>query len=319
MTKTRMQKTLGVGQKILIVLLIMAGLMIGILEFAEGMKDPIRLGLQDYLSRASGDHKAEITSLEKSELFPQVYFIIEGVSIRDKDDATKILATADKIEIATSFWKTFFGFADYHTFKVENAVFAADYALPQKLVLSFSGISDPSPDITPPYFVLDGVYNKRPLLVTAEMRRGGDQKSYHYDFAREFPVTFKLGGTEANARFQRNLASIEFAQFALASGDYKVILRTEGMSFKPLHIRFIGEMGENPLAGELTQGAAGDYELYVTPGVEDPAFSADLQKFITSIRADLGLNEGVGNIKIEIRAPVVAQQGVVENKEQKQQ
>lgn len=314
MARTRPQFVLSVGKRILIVLMILFGMMIGILEFAEGMKDPLRLGLQDYLSKVSGDHPAEITKVEKSELFPQIEFTLDGVVIRDKEDRAKTLVSAGRVEVAMSFWKTFLGLADYRVFKIEKADFATGYILPKKLSLNFSGISDPSPGSAPPYFVFDGRYNERPLLITAEMQRKG-KKTIHYDFAAEFPVTFKLGDTEAVARFRRGMASIDFAQMSITHGDRKMLLRTEGMEFDPLHIRFIGEMDENPLAGELEQ-SGDDYSLYIVPGSENPQFLANLTAFVEDVRKDLGLEGEKDHIKIEIRPANVAQQGTENTKEQ---
>src|SRR5688500_5572690 len=105
MKKTRPQIALTFGKRILIVLVILAAMIIGILKFAENSSGPLRLGLQDYLSRTSGGHPAEITSLEKSALFPQVEFILKDIVIRDKANKTKTLVAADQAHIAMSFWK----------------------------------------------------------------------------------------------------------------------------------------------------------------------------------------------------------------------
>lgn len=314
MPGTRPQIALTFGKRILIVIAILIGAMIAILEFAEGMKDPIRLGLQDYLTKVSGDNPAEISAVEKSELFPEVEISLKGIVIRDKDDAKKTIVSVEHAEITMSFWKTFLGITDYRIFKIEKAEFATGYVFPKKLSLSFAGISDPSPPSSAPYFVFDGNYNDRPLLITAEMQRKGT-KNVHYDFASEFPLTFKLGGTEADARFQRNLTNLRFVQTAIVSHGRKVILRTEGVEFDPLHIRFIGDMGGYSLAGELEQ-SGDDYTLYIVPGSENREFLANLAAFVASVKDDLGLKAKDEHIKIEIRAPDVAQQKASENKEQ---
>jgi hypothetical protein len=315
MAKKKSRIALTFGKRIFIVILIMGALMVGVLELAESSKEPVRLGLQDYISRVSGGHPAEITLMEKSEIFPNMEFILKGIVVRDKDDATKALITADNVHVETSFIKATLGLADYKVFQINNAVFATGHLLPKKLALAFAGITDTSPENAPPYFIIEGNYNERDLLITAEMQRGGNKKR-HYDFASEFPVTFKLGSTEASARFMRGFTSVDFAQMVIASGGRRAVLRTEGMAFSPLKIRFIGDMGGYPLAGEIKQEGE-DYHLYIQPGADDPEYLSNLKALMASIQADLGLlPKDNAHIRIEIRAPDVAKQGIEASKEE---
>lgn len=314
MARDKSRIALTTGKRILIVLAILLAMMVGVLEFAETSKEPLRLGLQDYISRVSGGHPAEITVLEKSEIFPRMEFILKDIIVRDKDDAKKALVTADRIQVETSFWKSSMGLANYKIFKVENAAFATGYLFPKKLNLSFAGISDPSPQTSPPYFIMEGEYNNRPLLITAEMERGG-KKDFNYDFASEFPVTFKLGGTEATGRFLRSVTSVDFAQVVLASSGRRAVLRTEGMSFDPAHIRFLGDMGGFSFAGEFKKATEG-YDLYIQPSSDDPEFLANLKALVAAVQTDLAIrDEDKSHIRIEIRAPDVAQQGIEDSKE----
>lgn len=313
MVKPNRKIALTFGKRLLVVFLILVAILIGILKFAETSKEPLRLGLQDYLRNVSGGHPAEITTLEKSNLFPQMEFLARGISLRDKDDKKKVLATIDSAHIAKSFWKAFIGIADYRIFRIDNAVFAPGFLLPEKLILAYAGIADPSPQSSPPYFVLEGRYNDRALLITAEMERSGT-KAIHYNFSSEFPVTFKLGKTEASARFRRSLSSIGFVQTLVSNDDKSILLRTEEMRFSPLHIRFIGEMNAHQFSGEMRE-TDGDYTLTLIPSDNDPVFLADLKAFVRAISDDLGFNNDQNHIKIDIQEPDVAQEKTNKHKE----
>lgn len=299
---------LTAGKRILIVVVILAALMVGIIEYAENAREPLRLGLQDYLTQVADGNPAEITELEKSELFPQIEFATRDIVIRDKDDKAKALATIERADISMGFWGTFFGMPDYREFKIENAQFATGFVLPQKLVLNYTGVSDPDPQESPPYFIAEGRYNERDLLITAEMRRKGAGAKAHYDFEGEFPVSFKLGGTEATARFIRGLTNVEFAQFVLVSDNRRAVLRTTDVSFDPLDIGFIGDMAEHPFSARLSGGKEGAVVLAVTPQSDDPQFLAELTGLLDGIAADLGAAQSGGQFKVEIAPPVVAQQ-----------
>lgn len=314
MAKSKHRIALTAGKRILIVVVILIALMVGTLEFAEGYKEPLRLGLQDYISRISGGHRAEITTLEKSEIFPQLEFVLKDIIVRDKEESGKTLVTADRIHVATNFWKMSLGIADYRIFQVENAAFATGYILPKKLTLSYSGITDPSPQSAPPYFTLDGEYNNLPLLITAEMERQG-KKTIHYDFAKEIPVTFKLGRTEASARFLRGLTRVDFAQMVISSGGRRALVRTEEVSFDPLLISFAGDMGGFPFSGEI-KANEDYYDLYIQPESDDREFLVNLKAILSSIQKDLGIrSEDNTHIRIDMRGPNVSKQGTNDDKE----
>jgi len=304
MTKTRLQKILSVLVKIAMVLAVVAAVLIGMLKMAERSPDSLRLGLQDYLTKTAGN-PAEIGSMEDIQLFPKIYFRLKDILIRDKNDRNRALVRADSAYISMNFWKSFFGIRNYDAVEIKNLQIATGYIFPQKIALDYVGISDPLNSTAPPYFIFDGIYNNRPLLITAAMTRYGTKENFSYDFAREFPVTFKLGSTEANAMFKRDLTHVDFAQITLVNGKQEALLSAPDMSFNPVHIPLKGKISGVPMTGSLNK--SGDiYTLTITPEKADKASLKQINEFLKNVEKDFGIDEKPKNMVVVVKTDAEA-------------
>lgn len=297
MAKTARQKTLTFGKRLFVVVLILAGIFVGILELAERSKEPLRLGLQDYLTQVSG-HPAEITVLEKSELFPDIDFVLKGIVIRDKDDSNKTLVTVDRAAVSMSFWKRFVGRADYKTLSLENAAFATGYLLPRKLEIFFAGIADPKAEAGNPHFILEGAYDGRDVLLTAAMQRHGEKDS-SYDFPGRFPVTFKIGETEAAGVFHRGLVESGFETLEIKSGGQTVVFSIPDIRTDESAIPLTGKIGDGAFQGHLKPAEGGFVLAFDASGL-NVLQQTQLQEFARGVRQDLAFgDENIFRIEIQ--------------------
>lgn len=313
MSKTRLQKTFSILTKIAIVIGVLVAIMIGILKIAEKSKDSLRLGLQDYLLQATG-HPSEISNLETAKLFPQIDFSMKGIVVRDKDAKSKTLITAGHARMSLSFWNTFLGIRRYNVLEATDVAFASGYVMPQKLTLKFMGISDIDPrGFLPPQFTMVGQYNGKPLAATAEMERHG-KSNFSYGFDSTFPVTFKIGETEAVGQFVRGFTQVGFKGVAIVSGGIHGLFSTTDMTFEPLNITFEGTVADAPVSGTISQI---EQELVVTltPTSDDVKGLKKLESFAKSMRDDLGLGAADGNFKIVIEGLSVPPISPEKNKE----
>lgn len=293
--KTKAQKTMTVGKRIFVVILILAGVSIGMLKLAEGSKDALRMGLEDYLVKTTG-HPSEITSLKKSELFPTIDFRAEGIIVRDAADKNKTLVTIDEATFAMPFWKRFFGIADYKALSFRKVAIATGYALPKKIELDFAGISASGDLSVPAFFILDGRYNNRNLLLTAEMRRHGD-KNPTFDFGSAFPVTFKIGESEAMGVLERSFGKTSFKELELVSNGEKAILNIPNISVDPVEVPFTGEMEDVKFKGILSRN--NDNAVLTIDALSGNVNR--VKNFVSAFTKDLGFEDK--DLKIIINNP----------------
>lgn len=283
--RTRTQKSLSAGKRIFLVILVMAGVMITVLKLAESSKDPLRLGLQDYLVKATG-HPSEITSLQRSKLFPDIDFVAEGIVVRDGANRERTLVTVENAAIAMPFWKRFLGVADYRALSFRNVAIATGYVLPKKIELTFAGISASADLSVPAFFVIDGRYNNRDILMTAEMRRHGESRPT-FDFAKSFPVTFKIGNSEAMGTLERKGGKTGFEELEVRTGKHKAILHFPDIKINPLSATFKGEMENIVFDGSINRDSG---KTVVTINMIE-GDAGPVKELISSLKEDLGLED----------------------------
>lgn len=287
------------GKRLVIVVLIMAAALYGVFSLAQRSKEPLRKGLEDYLSNAS-DQRGEITDLATARLVPDVAFDMRGVNIRDKADGDKVYVHADIIRVAVPLWRMLTGFVQYYALQVVNLETATGFFLPEKLSVSFGGISDPDPEKSSPQFLVEGTYNDLPLLATMEMARRSTGKGPLYSFGNKALVTFKLGETEGEGFVTRHFASVSLESIELRSHGIKALLTAEDLHKEPLDIKLKGSIEGIDINGDLTKSGE-DILLRLNPVTEPTAAQAEtLQKFVNAISGDLGLSGDTKKLRVEI-------------------
>ncbi len=299
MTRFRDTKSATWGKRLILIVLILGGVTYGVLSFAERSKEPIRLGIQDYLTQASGGHPAEITDMATVKLTPNVVFRMKGIVIRDKDDKGKALLKADHAYIAVPLINMFFGIRSYLGFEIGDLEVASGFFLPKKLSLDFTGVSDPSGGEKAPQFMATGKYNDRDLLVTAEMlRKDRGKKPPLYSFDDSFRITAALGLLQGEGVFMRGFTSV---------GVHDVIFRRDGDEAKfniteierePVHALFDGTINDIPFKAELTP-----HLVKITPGSEKPEDLKTLERFFADVASDLGVEKDPSILKFELATP----------------
>lgn len=275
--------SLTAGKRVAIVVVIVGALMIGVLKMAERFNTPIRLGLQDYLTQATGE-SAEITELKKVEFFPDLHLDMHGLLFRDPAASENITMTIERLEVR----KGFFNAISIKTFELENMEVASGAFLPENLILDFAGIADPDKSQAA-QFLLDGQYNGLDLLVTAQMDRHGGKPPYAYDFDREFPITFKLGENEAVAVFMRGGDHVTLRDGTFSQGRHQGRFEITCLVYKPFALDIKGELNGAAFSG--TTSREGDVPvLRVTLEKADLESAAALEDFVGKLKTDLGLD-----------------------------
>lgn len=289
MASHRMRTSITWGKRLVLTLLILGAAVYGVLSLAERSEDSIRLGLQDYLSRATG-HEAEITDLVKPQLTPNIAFHMKGIVIRDKENRDKALAKAETAYIALPLWRVMAGVPRYLAFEVRNLELATGFLTPAKMTVGFAGISDPLPETKPAQFLVEGRYNDREMLLTAELERNRARRHYQYHLGGVFSFTFKLGGIEGTGFYHRRMTDAlldhvvltrdgsELAMTVTLTGDEAAPATAEGT---------INGVGFN---ARLTK-TGDDRVLTITPAAADEKDFQTIQTFVLAVAQDLALTD----------------------------
>jgi len=277
--------------------LILLGLTYGVLSLAERSKDPIRLGLEDYLEQATGAD-ARITELSSVELTPDIAFRMKNILLRERGDAEKTLVKVEQFYISMTLWRMVLGMQDYLGFEARGVEIATGYLFPKKLTLVFAGISDPKPLELPPHFIVEGNYNNRDLLATAEMDRKLKRKAPLYHFPETIPLTFKLGALEAKGVLERTWQDVFLRDVHVERGGVTADFSVMDIGSDPLQARLNGTIDDIPFAGLWRKGETG-HILEITPARS----SKTLDDFIAALREDFGLDNSEEKLTIIILPP----------------
>lgn len=288
------------GKRVLLAVLIICGALYAVLAIAERSKEPIRKGLQDYLQQATGGD-AEITDIITVKLVPDIVFRVKGIVVRDFETRKKSLMKIDLAYISMPFHHLVFGINDYLGFEVRGAEFATGFMLPKKLDLDFAGISDISSESTFPHFVIEGRYNGKPLLITADMQRKERKKGALYKFANIFPVTAKIGELEGSGYYDRGWNRIDFKEMVFVRGADTAKFTVEDFNRDPLSGDVKGTVNDIPFTGTLMEQEGKGTLIVKTENVEEQDFKV-IARFLDNLRQDLGLSEENPEFKIEFES-----------------
>lgn len=287
--KTKSSKTITWGKRLVLVVLILAGVFYGVLNLAERSKDSIRLGLQDYLSQSTG-HVATITDMSTVELSPDMIFKMNGIAIRDKEISEKTYVSAEKAYISMPFWRMILGSQKYIGIEVQNLEIASGYFLPQKLSISFAGISDPTPDKMPASFLVDGTYNENPVLMTLQMDRQKARKYFLYSFPLSSPFTFKIGNLESDGIMTRGSKGVSLKKVQMILPQDRAEFVFNDISQNPLSGTLEGTINDVPVTGVLDKRDEKSI-LLLTPKTSDQKSMAAIISFIVAFKSEIGLKQ----------------------------
>ncbi len=298
MTEHKKSKTITWGKRLILVLIIMGGVFYGVLNLAERSKDSIRLGLQDYLSQSTGQ-KAIITDMPTVELSPDMVFRMNGIVIGDVQDNEKTLVSVQKAYISMPFWRMVLGMQKYIGFEIQNMDIASGFLLPQKITINFAGITDADPATTPPSFLIDGTYNKKPVLMTFGLKRQKAKNYYLYSIPSLSSFTVKIGNLESNGFLSRGFSDLDFKEVKLAINQNSANFTITGFKQNPLSGFIDGSINDIPITGKLLSR---DNRFIVSLNVqsENPNDFNSIQDFIDAIYDELGIkDDDKFQIKIE--------------------
>lgn len=263
---------------------------------AERSKDSIRLGIQDYLQKATG-HKATITDMVSVELSPNMAFLMKGIILQDINDDKKVFLKIEEANIAKPFLSVLTGRQNYLSLSTKGVEIASGYVFPLKMNISFAGISDPEPSQKPAFFVVDGIYDAKNILLTLELERKATKKHYLYSVPKISPFTFKIGNVEAEGTLHKNFSDISFLDVSLRNECGQGHIDIENVGFNPVSGNLTGHINDIPVKGSLTS-SGDDMSLMINP-ISDEKNQKIVQDFIQSIKKDLAIEKDNTKFKIQ--------------------
>ncbi len=299
------KKSFTWGKRLTLVVLIVGGLIYGVLALAERSKDALRQGFEAQLTKATG-HKAEITEMISAELVPNVAFRMKGIYLRDAANIDNAFLKIDQAYLSTSFWSMVIGVGKYYGFEFKGMEMSGGLWFPKKASLRFVGISDPAPETTPAIFLIDGVYNDLPLLITAELQRKIKSHGPFYSLSDDFPVTFKLGSNEGNATYKRSFLDAGLYDGLMTRDGQELRFKIELEESKPLKIKVRGALGGVHFNAVLTKSGEDDL-LKISSESQKDSDLADLKKFVEAFLKDLGFSEKDLTITYDAVLPTASQ------------
>jgi hypothetical protein len=289
------------GKRIVLVVIVLAGVFYGILNMAERSKDSIRLGLQDYMEKTTGQ-KAVITEMSTVELSPDIECRMGGIIIKDRNDDDKTLLSIEKAYVGMPFLGMAIGQKSYIGFEIQNADIASGFFFPKKMMVSFAGISDPMPDTKDPYFLAEGRYNDRDAMISFRLNRKADNDRYLYSVPSLSGFTFKIGETEASGLVRQELFKVSLENLVVTNGPYRADLNIRNISKKTGDAAVEGSINSIPVKGSLNLSGE-NIVLTIDPQTENTKDIQEVNKFAQQVREDLGIVDGQGGFQIKTLKP----------------
>ena len=307
MTRNWRKESLTWGKRLVLVIVIMGAIFYGVVSLAQRSTDPLRRGLEDYLTKTTG-HIGEITELSEAKLVPLVLFKMTGINIRDAKDPKKIYMHADSAYISTAFWRMMVA-GGFYALEIKGLEIATGYFLPLKIVLDFAGICDPDPAFAP-YLMAQGQYNKLPLLLTMEMERKQSRRGIVYTLGSNSMTSFKLGELEGEAITTRHFNNVSLESARLEKDGMVAEFTANNIDSQPANIDIKGRI-EGVGFNALLTGSGDNISLKITPESNDAASLKKIKRFTDAVLKDLGLDGKNFKVRVEITGMST---DVIENK-----
>ncbi len=301
-TKTRLQKATRWMIRIGMVIGVLCLVLIGVLKAVESSKEPLRQGLQDYLSQVTG-HRAEITDLKEVHLFPNVHFHATGLVVRDTADPKKIIMTAKDGIVETPFWRMFMGVTGYHEFSVSDLTASADYFLPARLEIDKLAIGNNQNAVSAKdagLLRLQGRYNTHPLDVSLSMKRRGEGDKFLYSISNSAAFTFTLGILKAQARIERGWTHTEIKNLSFERGKAKGLFNLIQEQANPFKMSGSGDINGHPATLDIREEAAnGGFSIIMKTNDLSDAQKKEIEGFAKALQNDLKIGEETVSFVLE--------------------
>ena len=105
--------------RIPIILIILAAMMIGSLKLVERYPEPLRDGIEEFLSKNS-DTNATIGVLERVKFFPNIEIYLRDVTMHNTQNAAVVNIALESAKISAPFWSMFFGGSQLNNISITN-------------------------------------------------------------------------------------------------------------------------------------------------------------------------------------------------------
>lgn len=221
----------GIVTKLIIVVAIMA-VACGIsLKLIERAKDPLRQGIEQYLSQISGQHVG-IDELSYASFLPDIDFRMKNVIFRAPEDDQGISARIEKLAFAMPFWSMMTGRTTLRALYLSEVHAKEGLWTPYALSITTLEIIDD--ESAPPALQADGRYDggkmSLSLALSAKGKRGENRTFYLSPGAA---VSLTLGRAHLTGAYTAN-SGAAVLENAYLSGDGKsygprnIVLKNDG-------------------------------------------------------------------------------------------
>lgn len=182
----------GIMIKTTIVMALMLGAMAISLKAVERAKDPLREGIEKYLSEASGQ-VVKIDALEHVTFLPDVRFHIKNALFRNPADENDIRARITDLDFSMPLTAIIFGQGKVEKLTAAGLSAEAGIWLPGKINIDAMGLTDGGNEGLPA-MEASGEYDGRSMTLYLEV--GAQQKNskrVFFSMKRAAPLTLTLG------------------------------------------------------------------------------------------------------------------------------
>lgn len=227
----------GIVTKILIVVAVIISVSVVMLKLVERSKDPLRQGIEQYLSEASG-MMAGVDELQQVTFLPDVTFRMKNIVFRERGAESNIRAQIEGLDFAMPFSALLFGQTKIRALHITGVTAEAGVWTPHPLKLKSAELM--ALESERPALKAEGTYDGRPLKLYLEMAvRGADAASRVFILPEQSPFSLTLGRAVLTGTYGRG-NDTPVLKGALLSGD--------GKAFGPRDISL--KMDGNP-AGDI--------------------------------------------------------------------
>jgi len=188
------------------------------LKVIERYPDPVRQGLEQYVSGASNTN-ASIGKIEDFSFIPKVKATLSEVTLHNRVNAAEIRASVEKITFAAPFWSGLFGGGKVSQLDIQNLETIAGFPLPFGINLKTVNIIDKEgPDQYGSFIIGSGRYRGEDLSFETKLEK---RKNY-YKILSQLPFFLTVGtrtveGTIATSYKKINLENLVYESGAQAS------------------------------------------------------------------------------------------------------
>ncbi len=170
MTHPSISRVTTIILRMVFILALVAGLMIGSLKLLERSGEPLRQGVERFIAESTQSH-AYLKEMKDPKFFPDIDMTLKGIVLSARGDATKKTASIESVELASPFIGTIIGRPMFEKLSVENAVIEKETVFPRALHIKQGRIIDEG---NKPLLSFSGTLGKTPVSLQIDMQREGN-------------------------------------------------------------------------------------------------------------------------------------------------